>query len=254
MTSDRDRSDANRGDANRSPTGVVAVVFDLDGVLLDSEPVWEDVRRGVVAEHGGQWPPDAQKQLMGMSTREWATYLSHGLGVDRAPRDVAALVIDRMSERYRSGLPLIPGADDAVHRLAEQWPLGLASSSPRRLIDAVLVTAGWQDLFASTVSSDEVTHGKPAPDVYREAVTRLRASPSETVAVEDSTNGIRAAAAAGLIVVAIPRPRYPVPSDTLTRAARVLPTVGSLTAEVLTGLRRSVPRGPDEQARPPAPS
>src|ERR1700761_719273 len=114
---------------------IEAVVFDLDGVLIDSEPVWEGGRRGLVAERGGHWAPDAQRRLMGMSTPEWARYLSQDLGVGLPPDEVAATVIDRMDARYREHLPLMPGAAEAVHRLAARWPLGLASSAPAALLD-----------------------------------------------------------------------------------------------------------------------
>src|SRR5690349_4704214 len=115
-------------------TDPAAVVFDLDGVLVDSEPVWEQVRRAYVAETGGEWQPDSQRRLMGMSTAEWATYLGTELGVGRDPGTVAAEVIDRMAARYDEHLPLLPGAVEAVRRAAHGHPLGLASSSPRRLI------------------------------------------------------------------------------------------------------------------------
>ena len=117
---------------------IAAVIFDLDGVLVDSEPVWEWVRRGLVAERGGQWAPDAQRRLMGMSTQEWATYLSEDLGVGLPPGEVATLVVDRMAASYREHLPLLPGAVEAVRRLAARWPLGLASSAPAVLIGTVL--------------------------------------------------------------------------------------------------------------------
>jgi len=145
---------------------VDAVVFDLDGVLVDSEPVWEEVRRGLVEEYGGHWAEDAQSRLMGMTTGEWARYLSDELGVDLPPERVAELVIDRVEERLTRDPPLMPGAPDAVRRLADRWPLGLASSSPRRLIDAVLAASGLAGAFLVTVSTEEVPRGKPAPDVY----------------------------------------------------------------------------------------
>ncbi len=132
---------------------IEAVLFDLDGVIIDSEPVWEQVRRQVVAEHGGHWPPDAQQRLMGMSTGEWARYLSGDLGVGLPPETTAALVIERMAARYRDRLPLLPGAVDAVRRLAAKWPLGLASSSPPALIDTVLDAAGLRESFAAVMST-----------------------------------------------------------------------------------------------------
>ncbi len=158
---------------------IEAVVFDLDGVLIDSEPVWEQVRRDYVEQNRGHWPVGAQDRLMGMSTPEWARYLREEAGVDRHPDEVAATVVERMADRYAEELPLIPGALEALARLGGRWPLGLASSSPRSLIDTVLTTAGLTDRFAVTVSTEEVAHGKPAPDVYRDAVRGLDLSRSD---------------------------------------------------------------------------
>jgi HAD superfamily hydrolase (TIGR01509 family) len=214
---------------------IEAVVFDLDGVLIDSEPVWEEVRRDVVATHGGRWAPDAQRRLMGMSTGEWARYLSEDLGVGLPPDQVAALVIKRMSERYARDLPLMPGATEAVRRLAARWPLGLASSSPPVLIETVLDAAGIRSLFRVTVSTEDVPHGKPAPDVYLTVAERLGFAPGRCVAVEDSSNGLRSAATAGLHVIAVPHPRYPPDPDALASAQIVLPDLGALTPEVVAG-------------------
>src|SRR5262249_40181991 len=190
---------ADGGDASRC--FVLAVIFDLDGVIVDSEPAWERIRRQVVAENGGTWRTDSQKRLMGMSTPEWSRYLSEDLGVAPAPDAVAALVIDRMSAGYRDKVPLMPGAADAVRRMAQQWPLGLASSSPPELIDAALDGAGLAGMFATTVSTEQVGRGKPAPDVYQAAAHRLGFAPERCAAVEDSANGLRSAAAAGLQVI-----------------------------------------------------
>jgi len=209
---------------------VAAVAFDLDGVLIDSEPVWEEVRRAYVAEHGGRWQPDSQRRLMGMSTAEWAGYLSEELGVDRAPEVVATEVLDRMAERYGDRPPLLEGAVAAVGRLAERWPLGLASSSPRRLIGLVLQVSGLAGQFGAVVSTEEVAHGKPAPDAYLEVAARLGADPRGCAAVEDSSNGVRSAAAAGMRVIAIPSQRYPLDDDAAARASTILDRLDELTA------------------------
>ncbi|HWG01106.1 MAG TPA: HAD family phosphatase, partial [Trebonia sp.] len=192
---------------------IAAVVFDLDGVLVDSEPVWEQVRRRVVAEHGGHWDADTQDRLMGMSTGEWSRYLSEDLGVRLSPAEVARAVVAEMAARYRRHLPLLPGAVEAVTRMAERWTLGLASSSPRLLIDAVLDAAALRDRFAATVSTEEVDRGKPAPDVYLTAAARLGVAPKACAAIEDSSNGLRAAAAAGCQVIAAPQRAYPPAAD-----------------------------------------
>jgi HAD superfamily hydrolase (TIGR01509 family) len=213
-----------------------AVIFDMDGVLVDSEPVWEEVRRAVVAEYGGHWAPDAQRRLMGMSTQEWARYLSDDLGVRLSADEVAELVIRRMAAAYADHVPLLPGAVDAVRTTAERWPLGLASSSPPRLIDTVLTAAGIASLFAATLSTEAVAHGKPAPDVYLEVAALLGVPPQRCAAVEDSSNGLRSATAAGLHVVAVPRPQYPPDADALADARTVLTSLTELTPTVLTAL------------------
>jgi HAD superfamily hydrolase (TIGR01509 family) len=215
---------------------VAAVVFDLDGVLIDSEPVWEEVRRAYVAEHGGRWRPEAQRRLMGMSTQEWAAYLSRDLGVGRPPEVVAAEVLERMAERYGQRPPLLEGAVPAVERLAARWPLGLASSSSRRLIELVLGASGLAGRFRATVSTEEVAHGKPAPDAYLEVAARLGVAADECVAVEDSSNGVRSAAAAGMRVIAIPTPRYPLDDDAAARASAVLGGLDELTAATVERL------------------
>ncbi len=215
---------------------IQAVIFDLDGVLIDSEPVWEQVRRQVVAEHGGHWADDAQQRLMGMSTGEWARYLAEGLGVRLPPDQVAALVIGQMADRYRQHLPLLPGAVDAVRALAARWPLGLASSAPAVLIETVLDQSGLAASFAATMSTEEVPRGKPAPDIYLAVSGELDIDPRRGAAIEDSANGLRSAAAAGLAVVAVPHPRYPPGPDALALASVVLPGLAGLTPQVIENL------------------
>jgi len=212
---------------------IEGVVFDLDGVLIDSEPVWEQVRRGLVAERGGHWATDAQKRLMGMSTPEWARYLSEDLGVGLPPGEVAALVTERMAARYREHIPLLPGAAGAVRRLAARWPLGLASSAPAVLIETVLQAADLSPYFQVTMSTEQVPRGKPAPDIYLAVTGRLGVEPSDAAAVEDSSNGLRSAAAAGLHVIAIPRPEFPPDPDALAAASLVLPGLADLTPDAM---------------------
>ena len=215
---------------------IEAVVFDLDGVLIDSEPVWERVRRALVAERGGHWAPDAQRKLMGMSTPEWARYLSDDLRVGLPPEQVAREVIDRMAARYRQHVPLMAGAADAVHRMAARWPLAVASSAPATLIETVLQSAGLRSCFKVVMSTEQVPHGKPAPDIYLAVVARLGCSPPDCAAVEDSSNGLRSASAAGLRVVAIPRPQYPPDPDALAATSLVLPSLAELTPDAVSAL------------------
>ena len=216
---------------------IEAVVFDLDGVIIDTEEVWEQVRRAYVAEHGRAFLPDSQDRMMGMSTPEWSGHLATEVGVPRTPEQVAADVLGRMAERYRTTLPLIPGAVETVRRLGARFPLGLASSSARILIDQVLETAGLTDAFRVTLSTEEVPRGKPAPDVYLAAVEKLGLSPAVCAAVEDSSNGLRAAAAAGLAVIAVPHGVYPPAEDALAQASLVVTSVSELTPERIECLR-----------------
>jgi HAD superfamily hydrolase (TIGR01509 family) len=167
---------------------IAAIVFDLDGVLIDSEATWTEARRDLVQSRGGRWLPDAQTMMMGMSAPEWSRYMRDDLGVDMALADISVAVVDRMERLYRQQLPLLPGARDAVLALAERWPLALASSANRPLIDLVLDLARLEGSFTATVSSEEVARGKPAPDVYLEAARRLGVDAAACAAVEDSTN------------------------------------------------------------------
>jgi len=211
-----------------------AVVFDLDGVVVDSEQVWNDVRETLVHERGGRWHERAQADMMGMSSLEWSRYMHDVLGLPETPAQINETVVRRMLERYGEELPLIDGAVAAVRRLADHFPLAVASSSNRPLIDVVLRHAGIAELFGATVSSEEVERGKPAPDVYLEAARRLGVEPARCAAVEDSANGLKAAHAAGMRVIAFPNRHYPPPPDALALADVVLDSLAELTPEAVS--------------------
>ena len=210
-----------------------AVCFDLDGVLIDSEQAWDAARRAVVEESGGRWQPGATRAMMGMSAPEWSRYLHDELRVPLAPDEIDRRVVERLLAGYRRGLPLLPGAVAAVTRLAARWPLGLASSANREVIDAVLDASGLAGSFAAIVSGEEVTRGKPAPDIYVAAAEKLGVSASACAAVEDSTNGLRAAAAAGMLVVALPNRAFPPEPGALALAEVTLDSLDELTPQLL---------------------
>jgi HAD superfamily hydrolase (TIGR01509 family) len=210
-----------------------AVVFDLDGVIVDSEPIWDEVREGYIREHGGRYDDEAQRAMMGMSSTEWSQHIHDELGVDIRPEQINADVVELMAVRYREHLPLIRGAREAVERMACSFPCGLASSSNRQLIDVVLELAELTEFFRATVSSEEVTRGKPAADVYIEVARRLDVAPQVCTAIEDSHAGIRSAKAAGMRVVAIPNPHYPPDEDALAAADVVLESVAELAVETV---------------------
>jgi HAD superfamily hydrolase (TIGR01509 family) len=215
---------------------IEAVVFDLDGVLLDSEQRWNEAKEALVRESGGRWREEAPVAMMGMSSPEWSRYLREDLGVPLSREEINREIVRRMEDRFRDALPLLPGAGEAVRALAARWPLGLASSSNRELIDLFLSLSGFGDAFRVTVSSEEVARGKPAPDVYLEAASQLGLDAARCVAIEDSSNGIRAGAAAGMAVIAVPNPHYPPAQDALALAAV---TAGGV-AEVTPALVESV--------------
>ena len=217
--------------------GVIrAVVFDLDGVVVDTEHVWDEVREQLTREWGGRYTPEAQRAMMGMSSPEWSRYLHEVVGLPRAPEEINREVVRRMLGRYQQELPLVDGAVDAVARMRDaSFALAVASSSNRPLIDAVLATAGLTASFATTVSSEEVARGKPAPDVYLEAARRLGVEPAQCAAVEDSENGIRSAHAAGMRVLAFPNRHYPPSDEALAHADLVLASLHDLTVEAVSG-------------------
>ena len=210
-----------------------AVVFDLDGILIDSEHVWDEVRQQLAEERGGRWTENASRDMMGMSSIEWSRYMRDVVGLAEEPREISAEVVRRLEDRYRRELPLIAGAELAVERMAERWTLALASSSNRELIDLVLESSGLGRFFKASVSSEEVPRGKPAPDVFLEAARRLGVEPARCAAVEDSENGILAARAAGMRTIAIPNPQYPPHDDALVAADVVLATIEDLTPAVI---------------------
>jgi HAD superfamily hydrolase (TIGR01509 family) len=212
-----------------------AVIFDLDGVLIASEEVWDAVRERYVPERGGRYDAEVQRAMMGMSSVEWSRYLHDVAGIPDAPEQINDEVIRRMLAAYSEHLPLMPGAVDAVRRIAARYPLAVASSSNRVLIDRVLEGSGLAPLFRVTVSSEEVARGKPAPDVYLEAARQLGFAADRCAAVEDSHSGIAAAKAAGLRVVAFPNPAYPPGDAALALADATIESLDELTPELLAG-------------------
>jgi HAD superfamily hydrolase (TIGR01509 family) len=215
-----------------------AVVFDLDGVLVDSEQLWNQAKEQLVRSAGGRWRDDAPQAMMGMSSPEWARYLQQDLGLPLDLEAINAEVVRRIEELYRAKLPLLPGAVESVRALHQSWPLGLASSSNREIIDLVLELAGLSDEFTVTVSSEEVARGKPSPDVYLEVTGRLGVEAPRCVAIEDSSNGLRSATAAGMAVIAVPNPHYPPDEDALALAGATVATPGEITPELVRQVTR----------------
>jgi HAD superfamily hydrolase (TIGR01509 family) len=229
-----------------------AVVFDLDGVIIESEEIWDEVRRGVAIRYGGRWQPDSTGTMQGMNTSQWSRYLHNVVGVDLRPEEIVEAVVGELLDRYRQHLPVLPGAVEAVRALAGRVKLAVASSSPRRVIGDVLGISALAGDFDAVVSSDEVAAGKPAPDVYLEAARRLHVPPGDCAAVEDSANGIRSARNASMTVVAVPNRRYPPPDEVLALADVVLQSLKELPLSRLDVRWEPVdpnPRPPGDEAR-----
>lgn len=212
------------------------IIFDLDGTLIESEQIWEQVRHEFVVMHGGHWRAGAQADMIGMRTEEWSNYIHDRLGVTLPQRDIADGVVTMMIERLSKDLPVLPGADAALNRLARAFALGLATSATAAVARAVVEQTGWARLFQTVVSADEVAHGKPAPDVYLRALDNLNADAAKTAAVEDSTNGIKSAHAARVAVLAIPNTAFPPDQQTIALAKEVLPNLDALDASKIGAL------------------
>jgi HAD superfamily hydrolase (TIGR01509 family) len=210
-----------------------AVIFDLDGVLMDSEQLWNQAKEELTRSSGGRWRDDAPHAMMGMSSTEWAEYMHDELAVPLDPQAIDLKVVRRMEEFYRERLPVLPGALDVVRAMQKRWPLGLASSSNREIIELFLELSGLDDAFKATISSEEVTRGKPAPDVYLATAEQLDVDPRRCAAVEDSSNGLRSAAAAGMAVIAVPNAHYPPDPDALALAAATVRTIADVTPELV---------------------
>ena len=221
---------------SRADAGVAAVIFDLDGVLVESESAWSEIRERFTRDQGGSWRQAATREMQGMSSTEWSRYMREELEVPLPPKEISAGIADRVAAGYREQLPLLPGAVEAVRSLSSAWPLAVASSANRSLIDLVLELAGLENAFRATVSSEEVDRGKPAPDVYLEAARRLGVEAEACAAIEDSSNGIRSAHAAGMGVIAVPNRDYPPGDDALALAEQVLDSLAELTPEAVRAL------------------
>lgn len=200
---------------------LAGVVFDLDGVLVESEHLWEENWTAHAASQEYVWLPEDTATVQGMSVPEWSGYMARRIGRG-SPEAIAEAVIDGMIGALDGGrVALLPGAAEMVAAAAERVPIAVASSAPRRLIAAVLAATGLSAHFTAFVSSEETPRGKPSPDVYLDAARRIGVPAVACAAVEDSSNGIRAAAAAGMTVAAIPNPVYPPAPDALALCAMI---------------------------------
>lgn len=208
-----------------------AVIFDMDGLLVDSEPYWDAARKAWAAERGVDWGPDDHRACMGVSTQTWAEYMILRLGLDLPAEEVVARVVGRMRDMYSRGIPYKPGAVRAVQAAAERFPVGLASGSEKSLIAMLVADEPMRGKFSAVVCTDDMPAGKPAPDVYLECARQLGVDPRDCVCLEDSGAGIRSGKAAGMKVIAIPDPRFPPKPDALALADVVLTSLDEFAVE-----------------------
>jgi HAD superfamily hydrolase (TIGR01509 family) len=215
--------------AGRRPGAPAAVIFDLDGVLVDSEIWWDDVRRDFARAYGRGWSEDDRRAVMGANSAQWSATMRDRLGLDLSAAEIERAVVDGVVARYRrEGPPRIAGAVEAVRRIARELPVAVASSAHPEVIAVAIDGLGLDDVFRVVVSSDEVAHGKPAPDVYLLAARRLEVDPAECLVVEDSYNGVVAARAAGMTVVLVPNATIPPAPGTAELADLVLGRLADL--------------------------
>jgi len=214
-----------------------AVLFDLDGVLVDSEPWWNQVRIEFARAHGRGWTDEDHHAVMGANSRGWAMTMRERLHLDDLSIDeIQDAVVDGVVERYRrEPAPVIPGAPEAVRRIAASYPVGIASSAHPDVIRAAVDALGLRAALGAIVSSDEVEHGKPAPDVYRLAAARLGVDAARALVVEDSINGVRAGKAAGAYVVLVPNASVPPARGTEALADLVIGRLADLDPDRIPG-------------------
>lgn len=212
-----------------------AVLFDMDGVLMDSEHRWNEVRAAFAAAHGRTWETDDQVAVMGGNSRQWSVIMRDRLGLDGMDPDrICDEVVRDVVARFRAGaVEVIPGAPEAVRRIAADRPVAIASSAHADVIAAAIDALGLHGVFGAIASSDEVEHGKPAPDVYLLAAARLGVEPSRCLVVEDSTNGVLAGKAAGATVVLVPNAAVPPAPGTDAIADLVLDRLADLHPDAI---------------------
>ncbi|MCS6834587.1 MAG: HAD family phosphatase [Anaerolineae bacterium] len=216
-----------------------AIIFDMDGVLVDSEVYWLKSRQEFAQARGKVWTDADQRQAMGRNTVEWAEVMRERLSLDEAAEAIMSEMIDRVKAHYDERLPLRPGALEAVRVASGRARVALASGSPTAIIQHVMRLTGLDSVFEVMVYGDDYPNGKPAPDVYLGACERLGVDPRRCVGIEDSGNGIRSVVAAGMVCVAAPSPAFPLSEELLALCARKVDTMEALTADFWADLEQT---------------
>ena len=218
---------------------IEAVIYDMDGVLVDSEVYWDKSRVEFARDRGLVWTDEFQRLAMGRSTVGWATVMQEKLALDEPIDEIIAEMKARVIAHYEELMPARPGALESVAHLKRHFRVGLASGSPTDIIKAVLRITGLDQIFEVMIYGDEVPRGKPAPDIYLEALKQLGVAPAVSLGIEDSANGLRALKAAGMFAVAAPSPDYPLPADVLALADAHITTLEDFTVDLVRRIERT---------------
>jgi HAD superfamily hydrolase (TIGR01509 family) len=216
-----------------------AVIFDMDGVLVDSEIYWRKSREEFAAALGKVWTTDDQRAAMGRNTIEWAQVMQERLSLDMSLERIMADVKARVIAHYEQRLPVLPGALEAVQTTRSAYRVALASGSPTEIIQEVMRLTGLDSVFEHIVYGDDMPNGKPAPDIYLETARRLGIPPAICLGIEDSSNGVRSVKAAGMTCIAVPSPGFTLPDEILKMADLVLPSLEGFSVEMIRGLENS---------------
>jgi HAD superfamily hydrolase (TIGR01509 family) len=215
---------------------VEAVIFDMDGVLVDSEVYWKLSREEFARDLGKVWTDADQRLAMGRNTVEWAEVMQERLEIDMPIDDIIADMLQRVIDHYERSLPTRPGAVDAVHLAAGHYRVGLASGSPTEIIRRVMELTGLDSVFEVMVYGDDIPNGKPAPDIYLETLRLMGVPAQKAAGIEDSANGVRALKAAGMYAIAAPSPDFPLPDEIVNMADQHITTMEDFTLELVRGL------------------
>lgn len=217
---------------------IEAVIYDMDGVLVDSEVYWDKSRIEFARDRGLVWTDEFQRLAMGRSTVGWARVMQEKLALDEPIDAIIAEMKARVIAHYEARMPARPGALESVAHIKRHFRVGLASGSPTDIIKAVLRITGLDQLFEVMIYGDEAPRGKPAPDIYLEALKQLGVAPAVSLGIEDSANGLRSLRAAGMFAVAAPSPDYPLPDDVLALAHAHITTLEDFNVNLIRRIER----------------
>ena len=219
---------------------IEAVIFDMDGVLVDSEVYWAKSREEFAQDMGKVWTDDDQRLAMGQSTIGWAKVMKERLQPEMTVDEIIIDMKKRVIAHYEERMPTRPGALEAVKLASKHYRVGLASGSPTEIIKSVLSLTGLDQIFEIMIYGDDIPNGKPAPDIYIEAMKQLGVNPAVTIGIEDSANGIRALKAAGMYAIAAPSPGFPLPVEIVEMSDAIIHSMEDFSTQLVHAIGENV--------------